>query len=115
MKLMTTAIDDFGSTRSILEAIIGEVGITPNFQPIVDLLAGTVVAWEVLSRGIPPLVSPDAMFEAAKEAGLSWDLERACRTAAFRKIASLPGWADGAAFFINVSPDILTDGRTSDL
>jgi len=37
-----------------LETLISDVLITPHFQPIVDLFAGTAIAWEVLSRGAPP-------------------------------------------------------------
>ncbi len=64
--------------------------IRPFFQPIVDLSSGLPLGYEILSRGAAPFGSPEVMFRMAKEMGLLWDLERACRTAAIQKISSLP-------------------------
>jgi len=53
------------------------------FQPIVDLDAGTVVAYEALSRGpAGPLQFPDRLFAAARERGALADLDAVCRTSA---------------------------------
>jgi EAL domain-containing protein (putative c-di-GMP-specific phosphodiesterase class I)/GGDEF domain-containing protein len=85
--------------------------VQPFFQPIVDLTSGLPLGYEVLSRGTPPFEMPDRMFRHARETGLLWDLERACRTAALLKIASLPPSARQTRFFLNVSPQILSDPR----
>lgn len=99
------------SERRALLALIESDGITPWFQPIVDLQNCVVVGYEVLSRGQGDLTSPLRMFDLAAETGLSWDLEQACRNAAFRKIASLTQDHRRLKFFINVSPHILLDTR----
>ena len=90
---------------------VESLGIRPFFQPIVDLSTGQPLGYEVLSRGAPPFESPEAMFCHAKEAGMLWDLERACRTVAIQRISQLPPRLRGARFFLNVSPQILSDAR----
>src|SRR5438552_8334118 len=87
---------------------IDSARITPVFQPIVDLRHGVSVAFEVLSRGPAPFCSPERMFERACELGVTWELERACRTAAFRAIATVGG---DFTYFLNVSPDVIDDPR----
>ena len=60
-------------------------GVRSVFQPIVDLDAGTVVAYEALARGPQgPLERPDALSAAGRAAGRLADLDQACRAAAFR-------------------------------
>jgi|GEM_PF-2287614 len=85
--------------------------IRPFFQPIVDLSSGLPLGYEILSRGAAPFGSPDVMFRMAKDLDLLWDLERACRTAAIQKIASLPAPLRGSRFFLNVSPQVFSDSR----
>lgn len=84
---------------------------SPHFHPIIDLFSAEVTGFEVLSRGAPPFETPARMFDEAKRLGATWDLERACRVAALRKIASLPDPFRNVLFFINVSPDIFGDPR----
>lgn len=82
--------------------------IEPHFQPIVDLVSGNVLGYELLSRGSGALRSPVALFEHARRAGRTWELERACRVAALRAIAALPAASRARhLFFLNVSPDVL--------
>jgi len=52
-----------------VRAIIDRRQITPHFQPIVDLHHGTVLGWEVLSRG--PASFPSAARSSAKRARLA--------------------------------------------
>ena len=85
--------------------------VRPFFQPILDLTTGLPLGYEVLSRGTAPFEMPDRMFHHARETGLLWDLERACRTAALLKIASLPPGERQTRFFLNVSPQVLSDPR----
>ncbi|HEX3580640.1 MAG TPA: EAL domain-containing protein [Thermoanaerobaculia bacterium] len=85
--------------------------ITPMFQPIVDLRHGVAAGFEVLSRGPEPYRSPEILFERARELGVTWEVERACRLAALDAIAALPAHLQRYAFFVNVSPDVM-DAQT---
>ncbi len=91
-----------------------EPRIASVFQPIVDLLNGEPIGYEVLSRGMGPVQAPSALFDRARAEGVSWELERACWTAAVRRIATLPNEDRRAPFFFNVSPDVLSDPRFND-
>lgn len=81
------------------------------FQPIVDLMTGEPVGYEVLSRGLGPVQAPQVLFSRARVEGVTWELERACWTAAVRRIAALPAEARRVPFFFNVGPDVLSDPR----
>ena len=94
-----------------LRSIIAEQAIEPHFHPIVDLSSGTPIGYEMLARGRVPFEDPERLFGAARALGLAWDLEKACRAAALERIAALEGGAPGLLFFVNVSPDIITDPR----
>lgn len=87
------------------------LAIRPFFQPILDLSTGQPLGYEVLSRGTAPFGSPEVMFNLAKELGALWDLERACRMAALQRISALPPRLRASRFFLNVSPQILSDPR----
>jgi len=85
------------------------------FQPIVELDGGAVVAYEALARGPEgPLATPDALFGAAREAGLLSELDTACRTAAFRG-ALEQGLLAPLTVFVNVEPEVLDSAPLDDL
>jgi len=91
---------------------VDECCIAPVFQPIVDLEQGTTFAYEVLSRGPHPFEAPSVLFDRARELGLAWELERACRRAALNAIAALPPDRRASSlFFLNFSPDVFNDPR----
>ncbi len=98
--------------KGSLTRLIQGDGITTVFQPIIDVRNGDVFAYEALSRGAFPFEKPDTMFETAERCNLSWDLDRMCRKAALRTIASLKGPERQRFFFINVSPRSITDQRS---
>jgi diguanylate cyclase (GGDEF)-like protein len=85
--------------------------ITSHFQPILDLHHGTVMAWEVLSRGPEGFSAPTEIFAAAEKQGLLSQLERVCRGVALRTIAGFPSSLRSRSFFINVSPNVIGDPR----
>ena len=85
--------------------------IAPVFQPIVDLRHGVAAGFEVLSRGPEPFRSPETLFDRARELGMTWELERACRIAALEAIAALPEAWQRYTFFLNVSPEVM-DAQT---
>lgn len=91
-----------------------EPRVTPVFQPIVDLRSGEAIGYEVLSRGLGPMQNPGDLFSRARAEGVCWELERACWTAAVRRISSLPDEDRRVPFFFNVSPDVMSDPRFSD-
>ena len=90
--------------REILE--LGRVRAV--YQPIVNLRAGTVFAWEALARGPAESVfaSPSMLFDFAEEAGAVFALEKACRDAAIRGFS--PN-AHGAKLFCNIHPRTMLD------
>jgi len=95
------------SERSFIE----QVQPRPHFHPLVDLFTGMIMGYEVLSRGLQPYETPHKMFEEAKNLGLTWELEKACRVAALKKVASFTDDLRSATYFINVSPDSFSDPR----
>ncbi|WP_224245996.1 bifunctional diguanylate cyclase/phosphodiesterase [Hyalangium gracile] len=88
--------------------------IVSVFQPIVDLMNGEPIGYEVLSRGAGPIQAPHVLFSKARVEGVCWELERACWTAAVRRIATLPLEDRRVPFFFNVGPDVLSDPRFRD-
>jgi len=104
---MTLWVDD---ETAELRRIISEGLLHPVFQPIVDFRVRACLGYEALIRGPEnsPLRRPDALFAAAKAAGLALPLEHACREASLRAFAQmrLPG-----RLFLNVTPSGLLDER----
>lgn len=96
---------------SSAETFLEAVKVRPHFHPVVDLFTGSVLGFEILSRGAAPYETPAKMFEKARQIVATWELEKACRVAALKKIASLSVPFRTAIFFINVSPDVFGDPR----
>ncbi|MBN2438129.1 MAG: EAL and GGDEF domain-containing protein [Deltaproteobacteria bacterium] len=90
---------------------IESLKIRPHFHPVVDLFSASVLGFEVLSRGVPPMTMPRDMFDEAKRLGVTWELEMACRVSAFREISAMPDEFRSHLYFINVSPDVFNDPR----
>lgn len=101
-----------------LQQIIKNKNIRTLFQPIISLTDGSILGYEALSRGPvgSELERPDALFKAAEEHNLVWEVEYLCRIKAFesaskQKISKM--------LFINVDPKIIYNekfksGFTSD-
>ncbi|KUK57089.1 MAG: Diguanylate cyclase/phosphodiesterase [Synergistales bacterium 53_16] len=106
-----TCDDNSLADERLLQEIIEKDAIRTVFHPIVDLYSASVIGYEVLSRGVPPMESPVKMFQVANEANLLWPLEYACRKKAITKISSLPQDKRSLLYFINVAPNILSDPR----
>jgi EAL domain-containing protein (putative c-di-GMP-specific phosphodiesterase class I) len=88
-----------------VDRVVAERLVTAHFQPIVHLDTREVVAFEALARGPAGTVleRPDALFAAAGNAGLAWELDTIARVAAFR--AALD--ADlhpSTSLFVNADP-----------
>jgi hypothetical protein len=90
-------------TRARIRSIVNEGAFSPFFQPIVDLDTEQVVGHEALTRfsdGTPPNV----VFDLARSAGMSVELEIATLTAAVDASRVLPATAYVG---LNVSPALL--------
>jgi diguanylate cyclase (GGDEF)-like protein/PAS domain S-box-containing protein len=90
-------------------------GVHSHFQPIIEIDTGHVVAYEALARGPEGLLrAPDALFAAAREAGLLAELDAACRAAALRG-ALEQGLSAPLTVFVNVEPEVLDDAPLAEL
>src|SRR5689334_9789563 len=90
---------------SEVHRIVAERDVTAIFQPIVHLDTRETVAFEALTRGPAgtPLEAPAALFAAAREANLGWELDTIARVAAFR--TALDGHLPpSTSLFVNADP-----------
>lgn len=77
------------------------------FQPIVDVIGGSVRGFEALCRPDPNRFDgPNAIFEAARSAGKSWQLGRLARRSIALHMKELP---TDALMYINLAPADLDD------
>ena len=90
-----------------LQDILNQRDLSALFQPVMDISSGTFLGYEGLIRGPAdnPLHSPINLFSAARQQGLSLEVEMLCRQIVLESFAAqnLPG-----KIFLNVSPDALT-------
>jgi diguanylate cyclase (GGDEF)-like protein/PAS domain S-box-containing protein len=111
----TDSVLDRAAAVAAVRDVLDAGAVRSFFQPIVDLASRSVVAYEALARGpLGPLATPDALFAAAREAGLLAELDEACRLAAFEGASRL-GLVAPCAVFVNVEPEVLDDAPLSDL
>jgi EAL domain-containing protein (putative c-di-GMP-specific phosphodiesterase class I) len=91
--------------------LVDRQGVRSAYQPLVDLPTGHTVGYEALARGPrgSRLARPDALFEAARVAGLEREVEWECQRAALQGAldARLPA---GQALFVNLEPRLLKAG-----
>jgi EAL domain-containing protein (putative c-di-GMP-specific phosphodiesterase class I) len=88
---------------SFLEQAIDQRQIQVVFQPVVDLWAGSIFAYEALARSQSPyFADPTALFAAALKADRCGELGSILRELA---VAQCPG----APLFVNVHPSELND------
>jgi EAL domain-containing protein (putative c-di-GMP-specific phosphodiesterase class I) len=86
--------------------VLARAALQAVYQPIVRLQTGVVMGHEALIRGPleSPLQRPDALFQSAREEGLTVELEQACLA------QCLQAWAGHAAdkrLFVNLSANAL--------
>lgn len=90
-----------------LDAALRPGAVVPVFQPIVDLRAGGVRAYEALARwpGHPQL-TPDGVFAAAQAHARLVELDWTCRVAAVDAVLATPAGTN-VSVFVNVEPESL--------
>jgi len=96
-----------GETRKSLLAIISQRDLGAVFQPILNMAGDDFIGFEGLIRGPvdTALNSPANLFSAARQCGLSLEIEMLCRQIVLEAFAQLklPG-----RLFLNISPSVLT-------
>ena len=76
-------------------------GLSCAYQPVVHLETGRTVGYEALARGSD---HPEAMLEAAREAGCIAEFDWRCRDLAFAG-ALEAGLGNSLTLFVNIEPD----------
>lgn len=92
-----------------LREIIRSDRLTTHFQPIVHAGDGRLFAYECLLRGVAEdssLIGPGTIFEAAREAGMLFDLDRVARVKAIEEAARHDIRSN---IFINFNPTSIYD------
>ncbi|MCW2642934.1 MAG: Phytochrome-like protein cph2 [Dactylosporangium sp.] len=99
-----------------LEQAVRHRTIRAEYQPIVRLDSGEVVAFEALPCVPPgcPFDTPAAMFAAANEAGLRAELDQVAHAAAYRD-ALAARLHPSVSLFVKADPRELADDPPSDL
>lgn len=91
---------------SRLDRIIDERNLSAIFQPIINMEKAAIVGYEGLIRGPSdgPLHSPTMLFQAARECGLTMEIEYLSRAIVLASFAKL---GIHGKLFLNVSPEAL--------
>ena len=96
-----------------IQKIIDEELIETHFQPMVSLRKRRVIGYEALSRGIHPekasLISPDMLFQSAREQGVVLQLDRVCRKKAIESYSPLHRLNPDHILSINMDITFLDD------
>jgi len=102
-----TGLDADGAGDALRRLCAGE-GIAIALQPILDLDADVIHAFEALARFDvrESDEGPMAWFALADRAGCRRELERACLRAALPRLSRLPG---EVGMTVNLSPDMIDD------
>lgn len=94
--------------RKALMSVLMAGDLSSVYEPIVDVQSRTVFGYEALVRGPAggELHSPAALFEAAEEEDLIFELDCLCRKAGLDGAEGLPS---GTRLFLNVRPTTIHD------
>jgi len=95
-------------TREALLDLLLRDRLAIAFEPIVKLEGSQAIGWEALVRGPrnSELATPRALFGAAEEADLTFELDCRCRATAVEEAKRLP---PGSKLFLNCLPSAIHD------
>lgn len=98
--------------RTLLADAIDGGAMSSVYQPVVDVVRGTVVGYEALVRfDDPAVVNPESWFAAARRLGRAAELDAAALRSAFSARSDLPA---NCFLAVNVGPDVLTSTAVRD-
>jgi EAL domain-containing protein (putative c-di-GMP-specific phosphodiesterase class I) len=94
--------------NAVVQQLLDERSVVAAYQPIVDLRAGSIVAYEALARPNREKIdiSVERLFSSAQRMGLGRDLDWLCRRAALAGATWVPR---GIPVFINCNMSGLVD------
>ncbi|MBW2243084.1 MAG: EAL domain-containing protein [Deltaproteobacteria bacterium] len=94
--------------RRIFQAMVLAGEVSSVYEPIVDVSTKTVYGYEALVRGPEGSAfrSPLALFDAAEEEDLLFELDCLCRRAGLEGATEIP---TGTALFLNIRPTSIHD------
>ncbi len=91
--------------------IISSKKLTVHFQPVISVSRKRVSGLEGLIRGIDSatnqIIAPADLFEAAKQQGLTLELDRICRDKVIEAFSSIYRQSNDKLLFLNVDASIL--------
>jgi EAL domain-containing protein (putative c-di-GMP-specific phosphodiesterase class I) len=104
---LNARIDERRRREEFVSLVLAEQ-VSMVFEPIVKLSTREVLGFEALARGTgdASLDSPRALFAAAAETDLLFELDCLCRRQALRQAKRLP---EGAKLFLNILPSAIYD------
>jgi EAL domain-containing protein (putative c-di-GMP-specific phosphodiesterase class I) len=93
-----------------LRRLVREGAVRVVYQSVHSLESGEVVGYEALSRGPEdsPFTDPQALFDAARDAGLETELDTLCQR---RAILGARGLEPGRKLFVNTLPQTISAGN----
>ncbi|HZS16292.1 MAG TPA: bifunctional diguanylate cyclase/phosphodiesterase [Candidatus Dormibacteraeota bacterium] len=94
--------------NAVVQQLLDDRSVVAAYQPIVDLRAGSIVAYEALARPNREKIdiSVERMFSSAQRMGLGRDLDWLCRRAALAGATWVPS---GVPVFVNCNLSGLVD------
>lgn len=105
MSSLTSSLDQMRTDRALLDRMIEDQSLGAEFQPVVDLANGSVVAYKAIARGPAGSIveRPAGLLTHALASGLVDRLDWMFRCAAFDAFAAAA--APGRAMFVLPEPE----------
>lgn len=103
------SVSDWMQTLTQFHKLLSERALIPHFQPVVRLTDGQAVGYEILARsGLPGMVNPREMFDAAERTNQAERLSVMCRQTGIEVAQRL---APTTTMFVNTHPSESTEAN----